>query len=94
MYGTMHQYTICLYLNRKGLSAKEIHDEFVQVLGSDAVVYSTMKSYLSASHWKAQNKEQHLDPLPMLSTTQFSKLLIKPCSHQCENSQSLCAFHL
>jgi hypothetical protein len=90
----MDQRTICLYLNRKELSAQAIHDEFVQVLGFDAVVCSTMTSYLRTSHWRAQNEEQHSDPIQILSTTQFFKPLIKSCSHQCENSQSPCAFHL
>jgi hypothetical protein len=53
-----------LYLNRKGLSDHAIHDEFVQVLGSDAVAYSTVTSYLRASRWRAQNEEQHSDPPP------------------------------
>jgi hypothetical protein len=60
----MDQRTICLYLNRKGLSAQTIHDELVQVLKSDAVAYSTVTSYLCASRWRAQNEEQHSDPHP------------------------------
>jgi hypothetical protein len=35
-----------LYLKRKGLSAQAIHDEFVQILGSDLIAYSTVTSYL------------------------------------------------
>jgi hypothetical protein len=93
-YGTMDQRTICLYLNRKGLSLKAIHDELVQVLGSDIIAYSTVTSYLRASRWRAQNEEQHSDSLPMLSTTQFSKPLIKLRSRQYENSQSPRAFHV
>jgi hypothetical protein len=50
--------------------------------------------YLSASHWTAGKEEQHSDPLPMLSTTQFSRPLIKSRSRQCMNSQSPCAFQL
>jgi hypothetical protein len=60
----MDQRTICLYLNKKGLSAKAIHDELVQVLGSDAIAYSTVTSCLCPSHWRAQNEEQHSDPPP------------------------------
>jgi hypothetical protein len=60
----MDQSTICLCLNRKGLSVQAIHDELVQVLGSDVITYSTMTSYFDASHWRAQNEEQHSDPPP------------------------------
>jgi hypothetical protein len=90
----MDQHSICLYLNRKGLSAHAIHDEFVQGLWSDTVAYSTVIFYLRASHWTAGKEEQHSDRLPMLSTTQFSRPLVKPRSHQCGNSQSPCEFQL
>jgi hypothetical protein len=60
----MDQHTICLYLNRKGLSAKAIHDKLVQVLGPDVIAYSTVTSDLRASHWTAQNKEQHSERPP------------------------------
>jgi hypothetical protein len=60
----MDQRTICLYLNRKGLSAQAIHDELVQVRGSDVVAYSMVTFYLRASSWRAQNKDQHSDPPP------------------------------
>jgi hypothetical protein len=60
----MGQCSICLYLNRKGLSAHAIHDEFVQVLGSDAVASSMVAFYLRASHWTAAKEEQHSDPPP------------------------------
>jgi hypothetical protein len=60
----MDQRTICLYLNRNGLSAKVIHDELVQVLGSDVITYSTVMSYLGASQWRDPHEEQHSDPPP------------------------------
>jgi hypothetical protein len=88
----MDQSIICLYLNRNRLSAQTIHDELVQVLGSDVIVYSMVTFYFRASRWRAQNEEQHSDPLSTLSTMQFSKSLIKPHSRQCGNLQSLCAF--
>jgi hypothetical protein len=90
----MDERTIYLYLNRKELSAKEVHDELVQVLDSDAIAYSTVTSYIPAPHWRAQNEEQHSDPLPMLSTIQFSKPLIEPRSRQYGNSRSPCVFHM
>jgi hypothetical protein len=64
MYSTMDQYSICLYLNRKGLSAHVIHDKLVQVIGSDAVAYSTITFYVRASYWTAGKEEQHSHPPP------------------------------
>jgi hypothetical protein len=60
----MDQCTICLYLNRKGLSAQAIHDERVQTLGSDIIAYSMVTFYLGASRWRIQNDEKHSDPPP------------------------------
>jgi hypothetical protein len=74
--------SICLYLNRNGLSAYAIHDELVQVLGSDAIALSRVTFYLRASHWTAGKEEQHSDPLATMSTTQFSRNLIKPHQRQ------------
>jgi hypothetical protein len=82
----MDQHSICLYLDTKGLSAHAIHDELVQVLGSEAIAYSTVTFYLRASHGTAGKEKQHSDPLPTMSTTQFSRPLIKLCSRQYENS--------
>jgi hypothetical protein len=56
--------------------------------------YSTVTFYLGESHRTAGKEEQHSDSLPMLSTMQFSRHLIKPRSRQCKNSQSPCAFQL
>jgi amino acid permease len=52
-------------LNRKGLLAQAIHDELVQILGSDAVTYSRVTSYLGPSRWRTQNEEQHSTLLAM-----------------------------
>jgi hypothetical protein len=60
----MDQRTIYLYLKRKGLSAKAIHDKLVQVLGSDAVAYSTVTSYFRESRLRVQNEEQHSNTPP------------------------------
>jgi hypothetical protein len=60
----MDQRTICLYLNRKRFSAQALHDKLVHVLGSDAVAYSTVSSYLRASRWMAHHEEQHSDASP------------------------------
>jgi hypothetical protein len=42
----MDQRLIALFLHLKGLSAKEVDTELVQVLGSDAITYLTVRKYL------------------------------------------------
>jgi hypothetical protein len=73
----MDQHTMCLYLNRKGFSAKVIHDELVQVICSDAIAYSTVTSYMRASHWIAQNEEQHSDSPPDVIDNAILQALIQ-----------------
>jgi hypothetical protein len=41
----MHQRSIVWFLTTQGLSAPDIHDELVAVLGSDAIGYSTVTKY-------------------------------------------------
>jgi hypothetical protein len=60
----MDQRTICLYLSRKGFSAHTIHEELVQILGPDAIAYSTLTCHLRASRWTAQTEERYSDPPP------------------------------
>jgi hypothetical protein len=83
----MDQHTNCLYLSRKGFSAKAIHTELVQLVGSDAIGYSMVTLHLRASRWTAQTEERHPDPLQTLSTKQFSEPLSKAHSRQCANWQ-------
>jgi hypothetical protein len=42
----MNQRSICLFLAMKGLSARDVHNELVAVLGPDAIAYSTVTSDL------------------------------------------------
>jgi hypothetical protein len=42
----MDQRSICLFLDRQGFSASDIHGQFVSVFGSDAIAYSTVTKYL------------------------------------------------
>jgi hypothetical protein len=42
----MDQRSIVLFLCLKRLSAKNVHTELVQVLGSDAIAYLTMTKYI------------------------------------------------
>jgi transposase len=46
----MEQRSICLFLARKWLTYREIHNELIAVLGSDAVAYSTVTKYLRNQH--------------------------------------------
>jgi hypothetical protein len=60
----MDQSSICLYLNRKGLSAQAIHDQLVQIFGADAIACSKMTFYLRQSQSMAKNEEPHSDRPP------------------------------
>jgi hypothetical protein len=42
----MDQKSIGLYLNRKGWTARVIHDDLVATFGMEAIAYSTMTKYL------------------------------------------------
>jgi transposase len=42
----MDQRSICLFLEMKGLSARAIHNELTEVLGPEAIAYSTVTKYL------------------------------------------------
>jgi hypothetical protein len=87
----MDQRTICLYFNRKGLSAKAIHDKLVQVLGFDAIADSTVTSYLRASDWMAQNEEQHSEPPPdVIDNTILQALNQTPFASVREFTKSTC----
>jgi hypothetical protein len=87
----MNQPTICLYLNRKGLSAQIIHDELVQVIGSDVIVYSTVTSYFGASRWRAQNEEQHSDlPPDIIDKAILQALYQIPFTSVRELAKSMC----
>jgi hypothetical protein len=90
----MDQCTICLYLNRKGLSAQAIHDELVQVLGFDIIAYSTVTSYLGASRWRAQNEEQHSDrPPDVIDSAILQTLNQTPFTSVRKFTKSICISH-
>jgi hypothetical protein len=56
----MDQRSIVLYLNRKGLMARVIHDDLVAMLGEEAIAYSTVTKYLC----EAQTRPDDATPLP------------------------------
>jgi hypothetical protein len=60
----MDQRTICLYFSRKRFSAHAIHKELVQILGPDAIAYSTVICHLRASRWTAQTEQRDSDLPP------------------------------
>jgi hypothetical protein len=47
----MDQRSICLFLDRQGLSASVIHEQLVAVLGPDAIVDSIITSNLRRLLW-------------------------------------------
>jgi uncharacterized membrane protein len=53
----MDQRSIALYLSMKGLSAKLIHQELVDMLGLEALAYSTVTWYLRTASFAAQSEE-------------------------------------
>jgi hypothetical protein len=67
----MDQRSICLFLDRKGLSALEIHNELVAVLGTEAVADSTITRYLRQDHLPAIMSEPPTKARSPLPKTQF-----------------------
>lgn len=53
----MDQKSICVFLHKKGLSSEQVHSELVQVLGTEAVAYSTVTKYIRSSSFKAIRDE-------------------------------------
>jgi hypothetical protein len=48
MADSMDQRSIAVFLHLKGLSAKakDVHTELLQVVGPDAIAYSTVRKYI------------------------------------------------
>jgi hypothetical protein len=87
----MDQRTICLYLSRKGFSAYAIHEELVQLIGSDAITYSTVTYHLRASRWTAQTEERHSDPpLDVVDNTILEALDQTPFASLRELAKAAC----
>jgi hypothetical protein len=55
----MTQRPIAAYLSLKGMSAREIHDDIVTTLGSDAVSYSSVTRYLREARSPPSKPEPH-----------------------------------
>jgi hypothetical protein len=47
----MHQHSVALFLYRKGMSATEINEELVSVLGGEALAHSTVTRTLHRQAW-------------------------------------------
>jgi hypothetical protein len=58
----MDQRSICLFLAMKGLSARDVHNELVAVLGPDAIAYSTVTNYLRQWPFPAISSEPSDEP--------------------------------
>jgi hypothetical protein len=54
---SMDQRSIALYVSVKGLSAKAIHQELIQTLGAEAVVYWTVVWHLLAAKFPGQSND-------------------------------------
>jgi hypothetical protein len=55
----MMQRPIVAYLSLKGMSAREIHDDIVATLGSDAVSYSSATRHLREARFPPSKPEPH-----------------------------------
>jgi hypothetical protein len=55
----MTQRPILAYLSPKGMSAREIHDDIVATLGSDAVSSSSVTRYLREARFAPSKREPH-----------------------------------
>jgi hypothetical protein len=55
----MTQRPIFAYLSLKGMSAREIHDDIVVMLGPDAVLYSLVTRYLREARFPPSKPEPH-----------------------------------
>jgi hypothetical protein len=58
----MDQRSICLFLAMKGLSARDVHNELVAVLGPDAIVYLTVTSSLRQRKFPTISSEPSDEP--------------------------------
>jgi hypothetical protein len=58
----MDQRSISPFLAKKGLSARDVHNERVAVLGLDAIIYSTITKYLRQQHFPAISFEPPDEP--------------------------------
>jgi hypothetical protein len=63
MSSTMDQRLIDPFFAKKGLSAQEVHDELVTVLGLDAIAYSPITKYRRQQHFTAISSEPPDEPL-------------------------------
>jgi hypothetical protein len=55
--------SICLFLARKGLSARDVHNELLAVLVRDAIAYSNVTSYPRQHQFPAISSEPSHEPL-------------------------------
>jgi hypothetical protein len=58
----MDQRSICPFPDRKRLSARDIHNELVAILGLDAMAYSAITKYLRQQHFPAISSEPAVEP--------------------------------
>jgi hypothetical protein len=62
----MDQGSICLFLAMKGLSAREVHNAHVAVLGLDAIAYSTVTRYGQERQFPASSSQPCDEPLTII----------------------------
>jgi hypothetical protein len=63
----MDQRSICLFLAKNRLLARDVHSQLVAVLSPDAITYSTVNSYLRQPQFPAISSEpSHESPTTII----------------------------
>jgi hypothetical protein len=72
----MGERLIALYLSMERLAAKEIHQELVEMLSLDVVIYSMISWCLCKAKFDGRNQEARAEAKRM-STTHFGGAIVK-----------------
>jgi hypothetical protein len=75
----MDQRTIAIYLERKGLSARAIHEDLVATLGQDAVAYSTVTRYLHEIRFDPSTEAKASIEIPQVPDDSDEAILAALC---------------
>jgi hypothetical protein len=87
----MDQRSICLFLSIKETSAQAIYNEFVTVLGPDAIAYSTATKYLRQRQfpWVPCDPSEE-PPIPVIDHVILDALKTQPFSFIRELARLIC----
>jgi hypothetical protein len=86
----MDERSICLFLAMKGLSARDVHNELVAVLGPDAIVFSIVTSYLRQQQFPTISSEPSEPPTTSIDDAVLDALDKQPFSSVRELAKLTC----